>query len=294
VTINRYSSKLDEIINQETELQPLAGGYKFVEGPVWCSRTEQLYFTDFPNYRIYTWSDRDGARIHREQSGRAVGLTLDAKGRLLACESQSRQITRTEEDGTIVDLVSRYQGKRLNNTNDLVVKKDGTIYFTDPYSTSLGDTRELPFNGVYRYDPESDTLDVLADDFEWPNGIAFSPDETLLYVDDTRRQHIRVFDVAANGTLQNGRLFAEMDPEAGRGGADGLKIDHLGNAYVTGPGGIWIFASSGERLGRIEMPEVAANLCFGSPQHSSYGSTLFITASATLYSLKLNVFGACS
>ncbi|NHN29845.1 SMP-30/gluconolactonase/LRE family protein [Paenibacillus agricola] len=292
MTIIQYSERLNEIVEAGEGLQKLASGFVFSEGPVWCSRKNQLYFTDFPKHRIYTWSYAFGLQLYTEQSNRAVGLTLDAEGRLLACESVTRRISRTEEDGTIVGLATHFQGNRLNNTNDVIVKRDGTVYFSDPYSTMLGDTQELPFNGVFRCDPVTGTVDLLVDDFKRPNGLAFSPDESLLYIDDTSKQHIRAFDVVSDGTLKNGRLFAEMDTAAGPGAADGMKVDQLGNVYVTGPGGVWIFAPSGERLGRIEFPEVAANLCFGSPPDSPIGTTLFITASSALYSIKLKVCGA--
>jgi sugar lactone lactonase YvrE len=292
MNIIRFSKQLDAVISENAELRQLASGFAFAEGPVWSEQLNGLYFTDFRQQKIYTWQPEHGVRLYREPSGRAVGLALDAQGRLIACESQSRRISVTLADGTVRTLASHYQGKRLNNTNDVVVSRNGAIYFSDPYSTSLGDTRELAFNGVYRYDPEADRLELLTDEFERPNGLAFSPDESRLYIDDTNRQHVRVFDVAADGSLTNGRMFAQLDAEAGRGGADGLKTDACGNVYVTGPGGIWIYAPSGEGLGRIELPELAANLCFAAPDHPRYAHTLFITASTSLYSLALNVPGS--
>ncbi|MCU6791090.1 SMP-30/gluconolactonase/LRE family protein [Paenibacillus sp. WQ 127069] len=292
MNIIRYSEKLDHIISPEQTAQKLASGFSFSEGPVWCPRTNQLYFTDFPNHRIYTWNETNGLQLYSDQSDRAVGLTLDAKGRLLSCETLTRRISRTELDGSITALVTHYQGSRINNTNDVIVKKDGAIYFSDPYSTALGDTKDLDVNGVFRYDPQSGALDLLVEDFPRPNGLAFSPDESLLYIDDTTEQHVRVFEVNPDGSISNGRVFAELDTEAGPGAADGMKVDEHGNVYVTGPGGVWIFAPSGERLGRLEFPEVAANLCFGSPPESALGNTLFITASSSLYSLKLQVRGA--
>ncbi|TDF98033.1 SMP-30/gluconolactonase/LRE family protein [Paenibacillus piri] len=292
MNIIRYSDRLDELISPGETAQKLASGFGFAEGPAWCPHTNRLYLTDFMNYRIYTWSHEDGLRLFREPSGRAVGLAVDAEGRLLSCETEPRRISRTEQDGTVTVLVTHYQGSRINNTNDVIVKKDGTIYFSDPYSTALGAPRDLSFNGVYRYDPKTDTLAAVVEDFNRPNGLAFSPDESLLYIDDTNEQNVKVYEVAPDGSLCNGRPFAELDTAAGPGAADGMKVDERGNVYVTGPGGIWIFAPSGERLGRIELPEVAANLCFGTPPESPLGNTLFITATSSLYSLKLNVRGA--
>ncbi|MFH5183388.1 SMP-30/gluconolactonase/LRE family protein [Paenibacillus sp. TAB 01] len=290
--IIRYSDRLDELLVPGTTAQKLVSGFGFAEGPAWCPHTDRLYFTDFMNYRIYTWSEAHGVQVFREPSGRAVGLALDAEGRLLSCETEPRRISRTEKDGTVTPLITHYQGMRINNTNDVIVKKDGSVYFTDPYSTALGAPRDLPFNGVYRYEPWSGTLSVIADDFNRPNGLAFSPDESLLYVDDTNEQNVRVYEVASDGSLHSGRLFAQLDTSAGPGAADGMKVDERGNVYVTGPGGIWILAPSGETLGRMELPEVAANLCFGTPPASPLGSTLFITASSSLYSVKLRVRGA--
>lgn len=290
--IIRYSDQLDHIISPDTSAEKLASGFGFAEGPAWCSRTNQLYFTDFTDYKIYTWSYDEGLKLYREQSGRAVGLALDEEGRLLACETEPRRISRTEKDGSITALVTHYQGSRINNTNDVIVKKDGTIYFSDPYSTALGAERDLSVNGVYRYDPQSDQLDLLVEDFNRPNGLTFSPDESLLYIDDTNDQNVRVYDVAPDGTLRNERMFAELDTSAGPGGADGMITDEHGNVYVTGPGGIWIFTPSGERLGRLEFPEVAAHLCFGTPPESELGQSLFVTATSSVYSVKLNVRGA--
>ncbi|MBW7458879.1 SMP-30/gluconolactonase/LRE family protein [Paenibacillus sepulcri] len=291
--IIRYNTLLDELIPEGREIHKLASGYSFAEGPVWCSRTNQLYFTDFPNHHIHTWSEADGARLYKEQSGRAIGLALDAEGRLLQCESLARRISRIEADGAVAALATHYQGKRLNNTNDVIVKKDGTIYFSDPYSAMLGDSRDLDYNGVFRYRPATGAVDLLVGDFERPNGLAFSPDESLLYINDTNKQHIKVYDTAPDGTVNpEGRIFAEMDAAMGPGAADGMKTDERGNVYVTGPGGIWIYAPSGEHLGRIELPEVAANLCFGSGAGSQRNDILYITASTSLYSVRLDVCGA--
>ncbi|TBL80475.1 SMP-30/gluconolactonase/LRE family protein [Paenibacillus thalictri] len=281
-----------DLVSENAAFDQLASGFGFTEGPAWCARSERLYFTDFTCHRIYTWNRSEGVKLFREPSGRAIGLTMDAEGRLLACESQNRRISRTETDGSVTALASRFNGNRLSSPNDVIVKSDGAVYFTDPYSTAMGDTKEQPFNGVYRWNPQTGEVDVVVAEFERPNGLAFSPDERLLYINDTNKQHIKVYEVLPDGGVSNGRMFAELDTSAGPGAADGMKCDARGNVYVTGPGGIWIYALSGETLGRIEMPEVAANLCFGTPADSPVGTTLFITASTSVYSLQLNVCGA--
>jgi|HigsolmetaGSP12D_1036236.scaffolds.fasta_scaffold01880_1 gluconolactonase len=291
--IVRDSCQLDALIPRNAEIVKLATGFSFAEGPVWCGRRKRLYFTDFPLQRLYSWSQAEGVRLLTDKSGRAVGLALDAEGRMIVCESLARRISRIEADGTFTALATHYGGRRLNNTNDVVVRRNGTIYFTDPYSAMLGLPRELDLNGVYMCDPATREVTLLVGDFERPNGLAFSPDESLLYINDTARQHVRVFEVAADGTLRpGGRLFAELDTSAGPGAADGMKTDARGNVYVAGPGGVSIFAPSGERLGRIELPEVVANLAFGGSSGSEANDTLYMTATSSLYAIKLSVCGA--
>ncbi|WP_274650253.1 SMP-30/gluconolactonase/LRE family protein [Paenibacillus humicola] len=292
MNIIRYSAGLDGIVPEGREIRKLATGYSFAEGPVWCPRTSRLFFTDFPNQRIHVWSEAEGARLFKEKSGRAVGMAMDAEGRLILCESLERRISRIEPDGSVTPLATHYNGDRLNNTNDVIVKRDGSLYFSDPYSAMLGGPRDLNYNGVFRCDFATGEVELLTDEFERPNGLAFSPDETLLYVNDTNKQHIKVYDVAPDGSVSGGRLFAELDTNTGPGAADGMKTDERGNVYVTGPGGIWIIAPSGEPLGRIELPEVAANLCFGGSPGSDRRDILYITASTSLYCVRLEVCGA--
>ena len=271
-------------------MEKISTGFTFTEGPVWSKEEGCLFFSDIPENKIWRWTEDEGKEIYREPSGKSNGLTLDEEGRLLACEHANRRVSRTEEDGSVTSLVETYEGKRLNSPNDLVVASDGTIYFTDPpYGLEGQDggyrDKELPFQGLYRLESEEGELTLLAKDFEKPNGLAFSPDESLLYVDDTDRGHVRKFPVNEDGTLGKGDLFVQLKGKR-EGNVDGMKVDEEGNVYVTGPGGIWVFAPDGKGLGRIEVPEVAANLAWGEE-----GKTLFITASTSLYRIKLEVEG---
>jgi sugar lactone lactonase YvrE len=284
-------SKFDEIVPKGSKLEKLATGFMFTEGPVWDSKNKCLYFSDIPGNKMRKWSKDKEIEVVRDPSGKSNGLTFDKQGRLLACEHANRRVSRTDKDGKITTIADKYNGKKLNSPNDVVVKSDGSIYFSDPpYGLTaefgvLG-TQELAFQGVYRLSPDGRTLTLLVDDFEKPNGLAFSPDEKLLYIDDTDRVHVRVFDVKSDGTITNGRLFADLkgnDP----GNVDGMKVDSQGNVYVTGPGGISVFDPNGSKLGRIDMPEVSANLAWGDDDWK----TLYITASTSLYSIHLGIKG---
>jgi len=267
-----------------SELKKVAGGFQFTEGPAWHP-DGYVIFSDIPANRIYAVKDGK-VEIFREPSGNSNGLTFDAEGRLIACEHGNRRVSRTEKDGRIVSLAAEYEAKRLNSPNDVVVKSDGSIYFTDPPYGVKPAERELDFQGVYRIALDG-KLTLLVDDFVKPNGLAFSPDEKVLYVDDTDRQWVRAFDVKDDGSLANGRIFARLEgPEPGR--PDGMKVDVRGNVYVTGPGGVWVFDPEGRHLGTIRTPEVAANLAFGDAD----GRTLYITARTSLYSVRVRYAGA--
>jgi sugar lactone lactonase YvrE len=200
----------------------------------------------------------------------------------LACE-HDRRVSRTEHDGTVAEVATHYQGKRLNSPNDLVCKSDGSIYFTDPPYGLPGqiEGKDLDWNGVYRLAPEG-TLSLLDDSFERPNGLAFSPDERTLYVDDSYRDHIRAFDVQPDGTLTNGRLFADLSDPGAEGVPDGMKVDVQGNVFCTGPGGIWVLNHQGKPLGRVEVPEQPANLAWGDVDYK----TLYITARTGVYRVR--------
>ena len=282
-----FSKKIHDLVPAQSIVETIASGFQKTEGPVWETSSQSLLFTDFPSFKIYRWHRETGLHTFREQSNRAVGLALDSEERLIACESITRSITRTEKDQTITPIAIHYEGKKLNSPNDVVVKSDGTIYFTDPRSTFLTDTQELDFNGVYKIHPQTGIVDLLTREFHWPNGLCFSPDETRLYINDSRRQHIKVFDVQKNGTLTNGRIFAQLDAAFGKGAPDGMKTDTQGHLYVTGPGGIWLFSPEGDRIGIIKMPEGVLNLAFGGPA----GKTLFLTAQSKLCQIECSIAG---
>jgi len=268
---------------QTGEVQRLATGFKFVEGPVW-HRDGHWFFSDIPSNRIHTISPDGQVDIHREPSGNSNGLTLNHGGRLLACEHGNRRVSTSDADGRPQVLVDTFEGKRLNSPNDLVVHSCGAVYFTDPPYGIKPEEMEQPHSGVYRVDLNGSTR-LLVNDFEKPNGLAFSPDESVLYIDDSHHQHIRVFDVEADGSLGNGRLFADLSYE-GDGVPDGMKVDQEGNVYTTNALGIWVHDARGEFLGLINTPEVPANCAWGEDGH-----TLFITARTSVYKVRMKVPG---
>ncbi len=284
----------DEVLNlvdADAHVEKLGTGCQFTEGPVWSSKEEFLLFSDIPANQMKKWTPESGIIDFRAPSGKSNGLTYDKQGRLIACEHANRRVSRTEADGEIVTIASHYNGKRLNSPNDVVVKSDGSVYFTDPpYGLTaefgnLGE-QELAFQGVYRLSPDGDSLTLLVDDFDRPNGLCFSPDESILYVNDSsERSHVRAFDVQSDGTITNGRVFAEV---TGEGGApDGMKSDQEGNVYVTGPDGVWIYTPSGTHLGVITTPEGATNIGWG----ESDWRTLYIAAKTSLYRVRCKVAG---
>lgn len=284
------------IVPDGAPIEKLAGGFSFIEGPVWDRAGGFLLFSEpFGGNRIMKWTPDGQVTTFRSPSHDSNGLTLDRQGRLIACEQGNRRVSRTEPDGTIVSVADRYNGRRLNSPNDLVVRSDGSIYFTDPfyglfyidphYGPYYTGQQELPYSGVFRVSPGGQ-LSLLVDDFDGPNGLAFSPDERTLYVDDAERAHIRAFDVRADGTLANGRLFATLKSR-GAGSADGMKVDVEGNVYCSGPGAIELFDPAGKPLGTISLPEPPANLAWGDAD----GKGLFATARTSLYRIRLNIPG---
>ncbi|HEY9900847.1 MAG TPA: SMP-30/gluconolactonase/LRE family protein [Candidatus Sericytochromatia bacterium] len=286
-------NSLRAILDDNAQVEKVAGDFRFTEGPIWHPKGF-LLFSDIPANTLYQWTANKKPEIFRLPSGNANGNTLDREGRLLSAEHGNRRVSRTEKDGTVVTLASQFEGKRLNSPNDLVVKSDGSLYFTDPPYGIKSEQEELGFYGVYRLAPDG-KLTLLVKDFVRPNGIAFSPDEKKLYVNDSEKGHIRVFDVKSDGTLGNGQLFAELKDPSKKGVPDGMKVDQEGNVYSTGPGGIWVFSPSGNLLGILEVPEVAANLAWGDSLRDSSASrdykTLYITASNSLYRIRLKIPG---
>jgi len=254
------------------KLELLATGFQFTEGSVWDGRNRCLFFCDEVGDKILRWSPSGGVVTFREPSGNADGLTFDKDGNLIICEYGNHRVSMIDREGKYRVLVDRFQGKRLNKPNDVVVKSDGTIYFTDSgHGVQAGDC-ELP--GVYRYHPTNGELDLLVDDFEFPNGLAFSPDESRLYISDSKRSHIRVFEVDEDGGISGGRVFAKVRHDE-HAPPDGMKVDVRGNLYVAASGGIWVFSQNGKSLGVIPIPEAPANLAWGDADWR----TLYITAS---------------
>lgn len=254
----------------------VATGFQFTEGPVW-SADGFLLFSDVQGNRIVRWAAPDETATFRQPSGNSNGLVFDSQGRLVACEHSNRRVSRTELDGAIVTLADRYQGMRLNSPNDVTIKSDGSIYFTDPpYGISSGQ-QELPYNGVFRISQPKNELTLLSSDFDRPNGLAFSPDESKLYIADTSRGHIRVFDVQPDGTLQGGAVFVEVSSP------DGMKVDGKGRLYVASSAGVRVFTPSAETFGTIAVAEQPSNLCLGNAD----GKSLFVTARTSLYRVRL-------
>ena len=269
---------LDLIPQQEPRM--LATGFEFTEGPVWHPDGYLLY-SDIPASIIYRWEPEGTPEPFIAPSRESNGLTYDRQGRLVACEHAGRQVSRMAPDARMMEtVVDRYQGKRLNSPNDVVVHSSGRIYFTDPPYGIDPDPGELGFRGVYRIDTDG-SITLLASDFVRPNGLAFSPDETILYIDDSRRRHIRAFDVQADGSISNGRIFVDMDVEA-KGNPDGMKVDVEGNIYCSAGGGLWIVDPTGRHLGTVPLPELPANLAFAGADNR----TIYLTARTSLYILQ--------
>ncbi len=280
-----------DVVGDDVEIEQIGGGFAFTEGPIWHPRERHLIFSDMPGDHMRRWRADGGIETFRRPSNKANGNAYDRQGRIVTCEHATSRVTRTGPDGAIEVLASHWDGKALNSPNDIVVKSDGGIYFTDPTYGRLeyyGVPREveLPFRGVYRIEPGDNRLTLLADDFGQPNGLCFSRDETRLFVNDTEHAHIRVFDVGADGTLSNGRVWA-APAGAGDGAPDGMKIDSAENLFCTGPGGIHVFDPDGGCLGVIRFPEVVANFTWGDDDLCG----LFVTASTSLYRVRVKVPG---
>lgn len=279
------------LLDPDADIQRVATGFVFTEGALWHSEQAYLLFSDIIGDQMHCWDARVGLMSFRRPSNMANGNTWDLEGRLLTCEHATSRVTRTEADGSITVLASHFEGRELNSPNDIVVKRDGAVYFTDPiFGRRLphGVLRdpELDHSSVYRIDPRDGTLTRLAPRLEQPNGLCFSLDESLLYVNDSPRKQIQVFDVRADGTVAAGKLFADV-PGDEPGVPDGMKLDVQGNVYCCGPGGIHVFTPAGQRLARIRFPEKACNFAFGDADHR----TLYVTASTSVYRTRVSVAG---
>jgi gluconolactonase len=288
------SEKLAELIDPDAEVERVATGFTFTEGPIWFADEGHLLFSDMPGDVRRRWSESEGVVEVRRPNNKGNGMVLDAEGNLLVCEHVTSSLVRERRDGVREVLAFHYQGKYLNSPNDVITRSDGTIYFTDPgfgRVEHFGIPREqdLDFQGVYRIaagggEPE---LAVGEQDFEQPNGLCFTPDEKQLYINDTPRALIRLYEVAADGSLSNGRVFFEGIGSGviEEGIPDGMKLDERGNIWVTGPRGVWVISPEGEHLGVIEVPENVGNIAWGGPDWKM----LYIPSSTSLYRVPTTV-----
>jgi gluconolactonase len=273
------------LFDKSAKLDLVAGGFGFTEGPMW-DPAGFLYVSDETINKIFRVSS-DGKKAEVISLGDPDGNTFDRNHRLIDCASVLRAIISVTPDGKYKILADHYEGKKLNSPNDVIIGPDGAIYFTDPtLDLVAGEKQEIPFQGVYRLD-EKENLRLLTKDISQPNGLAFSPDGKKFYVDDDDKRNIRIFDVASDGTLQNGRIFGEEPGGKDDGVPDGIKVDQHGNLYVTGPKGIWVWDPQGHHLGTIAMPEQPANLTWGDKDYS----TLYITATTSVYRLSTKAHG---
>jgi gluconolactonase len=295
--IEQFAPELERILSLDQEVEILGAGYGSqsnpAEGPIWWKEAGYLIFSDIGNDRRLKWSPAEGVTVVKELNGKANGLTRDPQGRLVACESGMRRITRQETSGKITVVADKYEGKRLNFPNDVIVKSDGSVYFTDPWTVPWepNPAWDQPCRGVYRVSPDFKKIDRLVDDFTLPNGLAFSPDESVLYINDSIESHIRVFDVQSDGTLKNDRLFCELKGE-GAGTPDGMKLDVEGNVYCTGPKGLWIMDSTGKHLGTVDFMQYAGhqqttNCAWGGDDLK----TLFVTTTDSLARIQCKIAG---
>ena len=306
-SILRLDPALDRLVPKDAQIERLAGGFQFTEGPLWRPQQQVLWFSDVVGNVVRQWSP-DGQVLDRqvkvliEKAGGDPGNVApggfvgpngeaaDKNGYVLICQHMNRRIVRVGKDLRMTSVVERYQGKRLNSPNDLVYRSDGALYFTDPpYGLAKQDSdpaKELPFNGVYRL--KNGKLNLVIKDLARPNGIAFSPDQKVLYIansDEKRKVWMR-YDVADDGTVSNERVFFDVTAEKAAGLPDGMKVDARGSIYASGPGGVWVFSADGKHLGTIQPPETPANCNWGDD-----GKSLYITARTGLYRIKLSVQG---
>ena len=319
LNLQRLDPALDDLIAADAQMEKVAGGYTWTEGPVWMKQGNYLLFADIPGNAIWKYAAGDGAKLFLRPSGWAEkepfggtepgsnGMTVDSRGRLTVAGHANRNVWRLEtadSSGAKTILADHFEGKRFNSPNDLVYRSDGSLYFTDPpYGLATQQDndpkKELKVNGVFRLEgaahhaagapPANDKLKLIISDLTRPNGLAFSPDEKFLYVDcsDPAKKIWMKYPVHADGSVGAGALFADATADTRSGAPDGLKVDHQGNLWTTGPGGVWIFSAEGKHLGTIEMPERTANLAWAGKN----GRTLFITSSSGVYRIGVKVGG---
>jgi sugar lactone lactonase YvrE len=262
------------------QVEKLAGGFRFLEGPLWVENIGLLY-SDIPGNKIYRWSEEDGVEIFLEPSGNSNGMALDHDGRLLIAQTGFRRVARLEDDGSFTTLADSYNDMKLNSPNDIAVQSDGSILFTDPpFNIPAGESQELPFSGVFRITPEG-TLQLIDDILSRPNGICFSPDESRLYVNDSIERVIYVWDVLNGSTFTNKRVFAIVEPV---GYLDGMKVDYDGNLYAAGPIGVWVFSPDGDLLETIPVPGQTTNLNWG----DVHRKLLYVTSGDGIYRISLH------
>lgn len=293
-----HDRRFNRLFNGSVHLETLYTGCRWAEGPAYFHASHSLVWSDIPNNRLLRYDSSDGhVSVFRSPSNNTNGNTIDREGRLISAEHKGRRLTRTEHDGRITVLVDRYQGKRFNSPNDVVVKSDGSIWFTDPTYGIDADyegeraTSEIGASHVYRLDPHSGAVEIVCDDFVKPNGLAFSPDESQLFIADTGAthlengpRHIRCFDVGSHGRLTGGKIFAEC----GAGLFDGFRFDEEGHLWTSAGDGVHCYHPDGQLIGRIKVPEVVANVCFG----EAYRNRLFICGTTSLYACYVQIRGA--
>jgi len=292
-TVEVNDPRVHQLIDPEAQVEQICTGFKFSEGPIWNPKEGCLYFSDMPGDIRRRWHPADGVQEVRNPSNKCNGMTYDGAGNLYVCEHVTSSLVMETQAGIRRTLATHWRGKELNSPNDVVVRSDGSVYFTDPtYGRmpvfGLERTPDLDCRGVYRVSPDG-TLHQEAADFDQPNGLCFSTDEKILYVNDTTRAHIRALDVAADGSLDGSRVFAEHvgTGDYAEGVVDGMKCDAQGHIYVTGPRGIWILDSGGRHLGVIRMPEIAGNLNWGGPGWND----LYCACSTSIYRVRMKVRG---
>ena len=294
MSVEIHDDRFRNVVGDKISFERLGTGFVFTEGPIWHPRERHLTFSDIPGNHLRRWSAAGGVKSFRQPSNKANGNTYDRSGRMLTCEHATSRVTRTEHDSSITVLATHYKGKELNSPNDIVVKSDGWVYFTDPTygrTEDFGVERplQLDFRGVYRVRDDGTDLTLLAGDFGQPNGLCFTRDEKRLFVNDTERGHVRAFDVKPDGLLSGGAVWATLTA-GGKGDPDGMKLDSAGNLYCCDcrdPGRIHVFAPDARFLGAIVTPEMVANFTWGDDDMK----TLYVTAATSLYRMPTNTPG---